>query len=202
MNDELLYRRMLLLLHNNFLFKEDQRDALLVKAQKHGFEYGTLLEVYLRGLAASPIYGDKTAQQYAFERVNSFIAGGHSQKTLDSDIWAAHIQNKLNNTTDSLERTNMMSFKEVSENKIPPGEWGTKELADRYCKETPGQPDDTAEIKSLINWKNEIKEVAPPGKGAETFIKGNKEKFKKRYGDRWEEILYRTAWKVFGNKGN
>jgi hypothetical protein len=203
MNDDLLYRRMLLLLHSEFLFKEDQRDALLTKAQKNGFAYVTLLEVYMRGLVSSPIYGDKSAQQYAFERVNSFIAGGRSQKDLDSDIWSAHIQNKLNTTTNINRNVDMKTFKELDENKLPPGEWGTKELADRYCKETPGQPDDTAKIRSLISWNNaKIEEVAPPGAAAEDFIKNSKEKFKKRYGDNWEKVLYATAWKVHGNKDN
>lgn len=192
MADDLLYRRMLLLLHNDFL-GEDQRDALLDKSRKSGIEYGTLLEVYMRGLVSSPIYGNKTPHQHAFDRVNSFISGGASQTTMDSDIWESHIQNTLNTTTDS--GVDVKSFKEISES---PGEWGTKDLSDRYCKDTPGQPDDTANIKSLINWNDEIKEVAPSGKDAEEFIKGNKEKFKKRYGDKWEKVLYATAWKVYG----
>lgn len=43
-----------------------------------------------------------------------------------------------------------------------------------------------------------VYEVAPPGEDAESFIKKNKEEFKDRYGDRWEEVLYATAWKQFG----
>lgn len=39
-----------------------------------------------------------------------------------------------------------------------------------------------------------INEVAPPG--MEDWIKDRKEEFKKRYGDRWEEVLYATAWKM------
>ena len=46
--------------------------------------------------------------------------------------------------------------------------------------------------------KTEIDEKAPPGKKAEHFITSNKADFKKRYGDRWEEVLYATAWKQFG----
>ena len=46
----------------------------------------------------------------------------------------------------------------------------------------------------------EIAEKAPPGKKAEDFIKGNKEPFKKRYGKKWQEVLYATAWKKFGKK--
>jgi len=197
MNDDLLYRRMLLLLHNKFLMKEEHRDSLLKKAQKHGIEYGTLLEVFLRGLVCSPIHGEKTPQQYAFDRVNSFISGGASQKTMDSDIWESHIQNTLNTTTNR--SMDVRTFKEISES---PGEWGTKDLADRYCKETPGQPDDTKKIKSLISWNDEIKEVAPPGKDSEDFIKNSKEKFKKRYGDNWEKVLYATAWKVYAKRDN
>lgn len=55
--------------------------------------------------------------------------------------------------------------------------------------------------KAVMTMKEEkVNEVAPPGKKAEDFIKGAKEDYKKRYGDRWEEVLYRTAWKKFGPK--
>ncbi len=43
-----------------------------------------------------------------------------------------------------------------------------------------------------------IMERAPKNPKAERFIKKNKAEFKKRYGDRWEEVLYATAWKKFG----
>ena len=43
-----------------------------------------------------------------------------------------------------------------------------------------------------------IVEKAPPGKKAEEWIKSNKAEFKKEYGDKWEERLYATAWKLFG----
>ena len=45
-----------------------------------------------------------------------------------------------------------------------------------------------------------VDESAPPGKKAEDFIKDSKEDFKKRYGKKWEEVLYATAWKKFGDK--
>jgi len=41
--------------------------------------------------------------------------------------------------------------------------------------------------------KESVTEVAPPG--MEKWIKDRKADFKKRYGDRWEEVLYATAWK-------
>ena len=43
-----------------------------------------------------------------------------------------------------------------------------------------------------------LDEVAPPGEKAERFIKKRKKEFKKRYGDKGEQILYATAWKKFG----
>ena len=46
----------------------------------------------------------------------------------------------------------------------------------------------------------QLQEVAPPGEKAERFIRQNKEKFRKQYGDRAEEVLYATAWKMFGKK--
>jgi hypothetical protein len=44
----------------------------------------------------------------------------------------------------------------------------------------------------------ELYEKAPPSAKAERFIKGQKADFKKRYGDKWQEVLYATAWKKFG----
>lgn len=39
-------------------------------------------------------------------------------------------------------------------------------------------------------------ESTPPGKGFEHWVHGRKADFKKRYGDRWERVLYATAWKM------
>jgi hypothetical protein len=44
-------------------------------------------------------------------------------------------------------------------------------------------------------------ESAPPGAKAERFIKKAKKDFKKRYGKKWKERLYATAWKQFGESG-
>jgi hypothetical protein len=54
--------------------------------------------------------------------------------------------------------------------------------------------------KAAKEKKGKVEESAPPGKKAEDFIKSNKASFKDRYGDRWEEVLYATAWKKFGKK--
>ena len=90
----------------------------------------------------------------------------------------------------------MKKFKDLVQDTTP-AEWGTKELASRYSKEVPGQPDDVEDIEPLIDFH----EVAPPSAGAERFIKANKAKFKKQYGEKnGEKVLYATAWKLFGNK--
>lgn len=44
----------------------------------------------------------------------------------------------------------------------------------------------------------EIDEKAPPG--MEDWIKDRKAEFKKQYGDRWQEVLYATAWKEHNKK--
>ena len=45
---------------------------------------------------------------------------------------------------------------------------------------------------------SELQEKAPPG--MEQWIKDRKPEFKKRYGDRWQEVLYATAWKQHKNE--
>lgn len=51
-------------------------------------------------------------------------------------------------------------------------------------------------------FKYGLMEKAPPSKEAEDWIKANKQNFKDQYGDRWEEVLYATAYKMFGKDGN
>lgn len=45
-------------------------------------------------------------------------------------------------------------------------------------------------------------ESAPKSKEAEDWIIANKSRFKKEYGKDWEQIIYATAWKLFGKKKN
>jgi hypothetical protein len=186
MGDDILYRRFLVLIHQQAMFGEDQRDALAAKALKSKIPYEALLEVYFRGLVNSPLYESlKTPEQYAFERVNSFISGGYSRKKLDEDIWT-EVSVDINTYTES----KIKSFKDICETGGA-GEWGTKKLADAYSSVTPGQPNDTSKI--------EVLEVAPKNKEAEDFVIANKNKFKSRYGKNWEKILYATAWKLYGD---
>ena len=45
-----------------------------------------------------------------------------------------------------------------------------------------------------------LREDAPDAPGAEDWIKKNKAEFKKRYGKKWERVLYAKAWILFGKK--
>jgi hypothetical protein len=45
---------------------------------------------------------------------------------------------------------------------------------------------------------DDVAESAPPGKEAEEWIKANKARFKKEYGDDYGKYLYGHAWKMFG----
>ena len=46
--------------------------------------------------------------------------------------------------------------------------------------------------------KQSVNEVSPPSGPARRFSKKPEVKaaFKKRYGDRWKEVMYATAWKM------
>jgi hypothetical protein len=54
------------------------------------------------------------------------------------------------------------------------------------------------ELKQYAQFGRNVKEAAPPDQ--EEWIKHRKADFKKRYGDRWEEVLYATAWKRHNKK--
>lgn len=67
-------------------------------------------------------------------------------------------------------------------------------------KDNKDEKDDKKSGNPFAKKGSKVSESAPPGEKAENFIKGAKEDYKKRYGKRWEEVLYRTAWKKFGSK--
>lgn len=49
--------------------------------------------------------------------------------------------------------------------------------------------------------RRKVYEKAPPDKSIEDdFIKPNKSRFRRMYGDDWEQILYATAWKIYNRK--
>lgn len=71
--------------------KQDKKveEALKHKADKSGVPLDVISEVFARGLRA----GD--SQQHAFNRVNSFIAGGKA-RDLDNDLWEQEVWDKPN----------------------------------------------------------------------------------------------------------
>lgn len=87
--------------------------ALYDKSKKSGFPLGILEQVYHRGVASYDATSNKTPEQKAFERVNSFIANGMARR-LDKDLYE---QSQLPSTR----------FE------------GTKKLCDVYSGDTPGQ---------------------------------------------------------------
>jgi hypothetical protein len=72
------------------------------------------------------------------------------------------------------------------------GQVGSKERAKNISPVLTTEPKKHPYNNRLVG-ENTVKEVAPPG--MEDWIKDRKADFKKRYGDRWEEVLYATAWK-------
>ena len=67
-------------------------EGLVKKSEESGISYSILKKVYDRGMAAwntshRPGVGQ---HQWAFARVNSFISGGTTRKTTDSDLWKQH----------------------------------------------------------------------------------------------------------------
>jgi hypothetical protein len=188
LSDELVYNRFIQMVIRKSLIDENQRDSLIKKANKTGISYFSLLEVYFRGLLS--LDNESIQHQYAFNRVNSFISGGKSQQDLDHDLWEQHLEEIKN-----VGGTGMKSLKNVLLEAGGAGEWGTKKLSDKYIDTVPGQP---ATARGILPMQ--VHEKAPVGKAAEAFIAGNKKKFKARYGDRWETVLYATAWKLYGKK--
>lgn len=62
-----------------------------------------------------------------------------------------------------------------------------------------GKKDKQHPFKGRLVGEDTVQEAAPPG--MEDWIKDRKADFKKRYGDRWQEVLYATAWKQKKNEG-
>ena len=71
---------------------DEKVEGLVKKSEESGISYSILKKVYDRGMAAwntshRPGVGQ---HQWAFARVNSFISGGTTRKTTDSDLWKQH----------------------------------------------------------------------------------------------------------------
>jgi hypothetical protein len=72
------------------LITQQEEASLLFKAIESGISIHALKEVFRRGL--NDVRENKTPQQVAFDRVNSFINGGHATH-LDSDIFESLDEN-------------------------------------------------------------------------------------------------------------
>lgn len=68
-----------------------ERNALMRKCNESNIPFATLKAVYDRGYATwhAGLREDSTPQQWAFARVNSFIAGGVNTRTADRDLFEA-----------------------------------------------------------------------------------------------------------------
>lgn len=86
------------------------------KAIKHNIDIDIILEVYARGINAWSDSSRKlTREQWAFNRVNSFLSGGQTQAVADADLW---------------------------ERASGGGEFGSDELRRNYSNATPDQKEE------------------------------------------------------------
>jgi len=117
--------------------------ALQKKADKTGISYDIIKKVYDRGMAAwkKSHRPGTTPQQWAFARVNSFLTGGTTQKTTDSDLWA-----KAKGKSEELEEAptsqmiDKLKSKTISKNKYSAASKVLKDIMDRKKKEANGKP--------------------------------------------------------------
>jgi hypothetical protein len=129
LSDDIIYRRFLILLQRMDLFKESHLSGLIKKSNKSEVGIDLILEVYLRGIVDWDESQRRDPNQYAFDRVNSFLTGGRA-RMLDEDL------------TDGVKVP-------LKEPKDRAGDWGTKKPANKYLKNTPGQPNSMDEIEEL-----------------------------------------------------
>ena len=106
--------------------------SLYKKSLNSGIGADILEEVYVRGYSTWNESFHGTPEQFAFDRVNSFISGGFAQQ-LDQDL----IEN--------------IDAEKITKNKDKPSSRfvGTKELTNVYVNDTPGQT--IKVIKKLVN---------------------------------------------------
>ena len=100
----------------------EEIEGLKKKAEKSGVSYGILKKVYDRGIAAwrTGHRPGTTPQQWAYARVNSFLTGGKTRTTADSDLWSKVRKESIDESGGA-------------------GEMGTDKLTKTYIKDTPGQ---------------------------------------------------------------
>jgi hypothetical protein len=105
-------------------------DGLDKKASKSGISYFILKQVYDRGVDSWLEQSNMTVEQWAFARVNTFIANGKS----DADLWETVQMNKM-----------------FTEKVL---EWGTDDARIAYAQATPGQS--TEIVDATLNAINNV----------------------------------------------
>ena len=106
----------------NSLF--ENKNVLKMKSKKYGIPFDIISEVYARGITSwdAEMNDTFTPQQWAFARVNSFVARGNgSWNKADKDLAERIMINEK--FSDSME-------------------WGTDSLRAKYVKDTPGQQEE------------------------------------------------------------
>lgn len=114
------------------------------KATKHNIDVKTLVKVFNRGQDAWTEDTKYSPEQFAFNRVNSFISGGKARE-LDMDLWEA-AQNPIIDTKPKIKNKkdpDNPAIAVATGNPITEtggaGDWGTSKLTNKYKKDTPGQ---------------------------------------------------------------
>lgn len=123
LNDSILYNRLRNLLQQSHPISEKAFEALIEKAEAHGIPFDVIMEVYERGMFDPPPE-HLSQEQHAFNRINSFIAGGKARE-IDSDL--------------------IGEWKPADKM-----EWGTSSLANEYAKDTPGQSRTLKTIRKVL----------------------------------------------------
>jgi hypothetical protein len=81
-------------------FAKDKSHSLAELAKISGVKKSILQQVYNRGTGAFKTNraavrpNVKSAQQWSFARVYSFLAGGKTRTTADKDLWKKHKESK------------------------------------------------------------------------------------------------------------
>jgi hypothetical protein len=105
-------------------------DGLEKKSDKSGISYSILKQVYDRGADTWVEQCNMTVEQWAFARVNTFIANGKT----DADLW------------EKVQLNNMFTEKVL--------EWGTDDARITYAQATPGQS--TEIVDATLNAINNV----------------------------------------------
>jgi hypothetical protein len=121
----------------NSLF--ENKNVLKMKSKKYGIPFDIISEVYARGITSwdAEMNDTFTPQQWAFARVNSFVARGNgSWNKADKDLAERIMINEK--FSDSME-------------------WGTDSLRAKYVKDTPGQQEEcSCDSKPAESYKKNL----------------------------------------------